>query len=445
MSHRVPKKKFLSRHLFEGHDAGATIGWDGDRVEVADGLAIDPQWFGAIPDDAAAASANASAIQQAFDLALGIKAGELRFGPGDYYTDSLDFTALNLQPLRFIGSRGGGQHSVVPGTRLIYTGTGSGRFINARGNRSLEFIDIGIHHNNSGFTGTLLDLSGMALSLGDPRGADGTRHLLRRVLLGSTDAATIQTALGVDLDGTHSIQIEDLGLVGLANGIRGMDVTRKGYANNINIRGGYGAGISGHHVLNLGKSWAIRDYTAEPRTGGIPNLVFATIQGGVPPNLVLDSCECDDGTAFGFWVEMESGTCIIIGGDYRIDGGGAAFHALGPMDAVYIYSPRVAAGSPAGNSIIDGGSFVHKRVDVLVPGVGVNIDTPIRNLPPVPGFRDVGAAQIQTTGTAAPITDTWPQGSIVWNTTPTAGGNAGWICVTAGTPGTWRTFGTIAV
>lgn len=34
-------------------------------------------------------------------------------------------------------------------------------------------------------------------------------------------------------------------------------------------------------------------------------------------------------------------------------------------------------------------------------------------------------------------------GDVVWDTAPSAGGHAGWICVTAGNPGTWKTFGDI--
>jgi hypothetical protein len=47
-------------------------------------------------------------------------------------------------------------------------------------------------------------------------------------------------------------------------------------------------------------------------------------------------------------------------------------------------------------------------------------------------------------GTAAPTSGTWQSGDVVWNANATAGGNAGWICVAAGTPGTWKTWGTIA-
>lgn len=54
------------------------------------------------------------------------------------------------------------------------------------------------------------------------------------------------------------------------------------------------------------------------------------------------------------------------------------------------------------------------------------------------------AAVDQFKSGAAPTTGTWSQGDIVWNVTATAGGFAGWICTTAGTPGTWKTFGVIS-
>ena len=47
-------------------------------------------------------------------------------------------------------------------------------------------------------------------------------------------------------------------------------------------------------------------------------------------------------------------------------------------------------------------------------------------------------------GSAAPASGTWTLGSKVYNDTPTAGGVSGWVCTTAGTPGTWKTFGAIA-
>ena len=34
-------------------------------------------------------------------------------------------------------------------------------------------------------------------------------------------------------------------------------------------------------------------------------------------------------------------------------------------------------------------------------------------------------------------------GDIIWNTIPVASGNIGWVCITAGSPGTWKTFGSV--
>ncbi|WP_367645853.1 right-handed parallel beta-helix repeat-containing protein [Paenarthrobacter ureafaciens] len=50
----------------------------------------------------------------------------------------------------------------------------------------------------------------------------------------------------------------------------------------------------------------------------------------------------------------------------------------------------------------------------------------------------------QAPGTAAPTVGTYSVGDIIWNSAPAASGTMGWVCVTAGTPGTWKTFGSIS-
>lgn len=47
------------------------------------------------------------------------------------------------------------------------------------------------------------------------------------------------------------------------------------------------------------------------------------------------------------------------------------------------------------------------------------------------------------TATTVPIAGTWTPGDIVWNSTPGSAGFVGWVCVAAGTPGTWKGFGLI--
>jgi hypothetical protein len=46
-------------------------------------------------------------------------------------------------------------------------------------------------------------------------------------------------------------------------------------------------------------------------------------------------------------------------------------------------------------------------------------------------------------GTAAPSNGTWAVGDRIVNSSPAAGGSEGWVCVSAGSPGTWKTYGTI--
>jgi hypothetical protein len=43
-----------------------------------------------------------------------------------------------------------------------------------------------------------------------------------------------------------------------------------------------------------------------------------------------------------------------------------------------------------------------------------------------------------------PTAGTWKRGKILYDVTPSASGSIGWVCVTAGTPGTWKTFGAIS-
>ena len=44
---------------------------------------------------------------------------------------------------------------------------------------------------------------------------------------------------------------------------------------------------------------------------------------------------------------------------------------------------------------------------------------------------------------AAPTSKDWVVDDVIMNIAPAAGGNMGWVCVVAGTPGTWKEFGAI--
>ena len=65
----------------------------------------------------------------------------------------------------------------------------------------------------------------------------------------------------------------------------------------------------------------------------------------------------------------------------------------------------------------------------------------------VNGFKGMPELQadVEFQDTAAPTTGTWARGDKVWNSTPSAGGTPGWVCVTAGTSGTWKAMANVAV
>ncbi len=47
-------------------------------------------------------------------------------------------------------------------------------------------------------------------------------------------------------------------------------------------------------------------------------------------------------------------------------------------------------------------------------------------------------------GTGAPTAGAWSVGDKVWDNAPISGGTMGWVCTTAGTPGTWKTYGAVS-
>ncbi len=58
-------------------------------------------------------------------------------------------------------------------------------------------------------------------------------------------------------------------------------------------------------------------------------------------------------------------------------------------------------------------------------------------------YRSGDSASINYS-TAAPTSGSWNISDIFINSAPSAGGYVGWICITSGTPGTWKEFGQIS-
>ncbi|WP_440961275.1 glycosyl hydrolase family 28-related protein [Paenibacillus nitricinens] len=92
----------------------------------------------------------------------------------------------------------------------------------------------------------------------------------------------------------------------------------------------------------------------------------------------------------------------------------------------------------AGDFIITGVSgttiSLNGNLSVSVTSQSVTFTAPV--------FRKKDAIRIEMA--SAPTSGTWVKGDIVWNSSPSAGGYAAWICITAGAPGVWKTVMPIA-
>jgi hypothetical protein len=82
-----------------------------------------------------------------------------------------------------------------------------------------------------------------------------------------------------------------------------------------------------------------------------------------------------------------------------------------------------------------------------IGGIGIrNTNTATRIIPVANRVESSTGARYSNLAGAAPVAGTWKAQDIMPNdANASAGGVIGWVCVTAGTPGTWKSFGDIAV
>lgn len=76
----------------------------------------------------------------------------------------------------------------------------------------------------------------------------------------------------------------------------------------------------------------------------------------------------------------------------------------------------------------------------------VRLNGTIDNVVVEPNIKAKGLNGVLVTGyyNAAPGSGTWYAGQRIYDFSPSSGGIEGWVCTVSGTPGTWKTFGTIS-
>lgn len=86
----------------------------------------------------------------------------------------------------------------------------------------------------------------------------------------------------------------------------------------------------------------------------------------------------------------------------------------------------------------NGGVSAASAAEALVNNVQSVSNAGAMGLPPRHYSRKNAAGKVTTYGTAAPTAGTWAVGDRCENSAPAVGSPNGWVCVTAGTPGTWQ-------
>ena len=162
-----------------------------------------------------------------------------------------------------------------------------------------------------------------------------------------------------------------------------------------------------------------------------------------------------DSTSFNIFLEAydASGTQITTEPNSEFTGGRSGGWAWDGTNNWYHYGGAVLG--DAGFSVYPAKDTAVKFFRVTVRTAGSTIGDTLTywrmlGIQKVENPFDVGAANFKgdkrggCSGTTAPTYGTFEVGDIIFNETPAASGNIGWVCVTAGTPGTWKTYGTIA-
>jgi hypothetical protein len=144
----------------------------------------------------------------------------------------------------------------------------------------------------------------------------------------------------------------------------------------------------------------------------------------------------------GLGTETPNGTLSIVSWDHEfiIDNEDGKFkigtYTTGAMDLVTDDTARISI-SPSGNVTIHNKTVFKSQVGIGVKNFANDADLTV-----------AGAIRFEDkkfeTGEAIPETGNYKKGDIVWNSNPMSGGMVGWVCITSGKPGQWKTFGNIS-
>ena len=147
----------------------------------------------------------------------------------------------------------------------------------------------------------------------------------------------------------------------------------------------------------------------------------------VPSSLVVNSCTCEVSGYF-----MYVGALVPHGSQLQVSNCSIGMRANN--QAFVTSGPRASAETI---TVIENNNCGY-RLDTdspwqLTTSEATNVTINLRTL-----IHANGQWNFSIRTSAAPVTGTWRVGDTAWNYAPAAGGTPGWVCTTAGTPGTWK-------
>lgn len=245
----------------------------------------------------------------------------------------------------------------------------------------------------------------------------------------------------------YGIQQDPTGTGGIFNNTIVGNTTIGNTQGGILLNGCTNTTVTGNSVKNnLGRGIEVEDET------------FGAVISG---NILVDdqgTATQDDGVQINIG-SSESVTDVLIEGNH-IEGNqnyGIEFQTTvssSSFDGVYIKNNTIKSNGTYGifsahngttitNLQIEGNEFDdHATRDIRLTGISSLTGVVVRN-----NRWDKDKTQFDAArdgfNSAAPSAGTWAVGDIVYDSAPSAAGTIGWVCTVAGSPGTWKAFGTI--
>tara|TARA_R110000737_G_C14566619_1_gene483311 strand:+ start:47 stop:1522 length:1476 start_codon:yes stop_codon:yes gene_type:complete len=280
--------------------------------------------------------------------------------------------------------------------------------------------------------------------------------------LSISDNIVSATSYGISLVGALYFTITGNKVLDLVNG-KGIQMDEGATYNPNSVASGYGV-IANNVIQNTADDEGIR-VTLTGTVNNLPCVItgnYVDINNSIQNNINAQSCTVSGNMIKGGKVSLTATDCAVNGNIFfntssTADAGIKLFGNTSFTGNVakgwnnYIQVRADFEGTVSSNVIHT--TSTQNAITILTGAIGTADNNNIDNAGAAGRITQydgkfsidefTSRQLVRQSRTAAPTSGTWQLGDIVWSRTPAPSGTIGWVCVTAGTPGTWKTFGAI--